>query len=695
MPEIISPTDQVRNGHLWYWSFSDLLKILLRSKWYITTVVIVFMALTIFHILTSAPQYTAVSQLLVESRVTKIANVDEVLSAAAKDQYALDSRVEIIRSVPIAEKVIKQLNLKIIDEEKKDFLSSLKEFVSWGDFANTQKKNESVTPNIRSLTGPELLGGLEIQRKGQTFIIEVKYTHSDPVEAAQISNAFSQAFLSYERGLKYNATRNATLWLQERVSVLKQEVQKAHEQVYNFRSSYNLASTPDGGLSERELAGMMQNLVSQKSRVSKIRRKLDRLRQLSNDPKSVINYEYGDFGELNRSLRSKYSQQQKNYASLAEDDSVSLIEKNQLKAELSQTLDQLGAALRREINRSESELKIAVRDLNNLQNKIDQRQKQVIELRTLIMDADATQSLYQSLLRRLKETRAQETLATADAKLVSEAEIPIRSNLRKKFVLVAALSTSLMFGIGIALAREFFNQKVRDEKDLEKSFGKTPVATFENIRMNKLSFAEASVEFLDQQEEMVLNLRKQVDLVADNQNSKIFAVFSSMPFEGRSLLAYTLAHYQSLSGKYVALVDFDFNKHMLTDLVVSKSENELDSGNELQSIDLQNPVKINSNDRFNFFPCPRDLSPEQRRNFLMGGVIGEFLEDLQANYDLVLIDTSPINSSIEPLLIAEYVEKPLFVVEANSVKLEEVNNSLHKLRAVSESSVDLILNKVR
>ena len=62
--------------------------------------------------------------------------------------------------------------------------------------------------------------GIGVERLNDTYVISISYRHSNPAFAAQVANAFADEYLLDQLESKYEATRRANEWLNERVGEL-------------------------------------------------------------------------------------------------------------------------------------------------------------------------------------------------------------------------------------------------------------------------------------------------------------------------------------------------------------------------------------------------------------------------------------------------------------------------------------------
>jgi capsular polysaccharide biosynthesis protein len=133
---------------------ADLIRVIRRWLWFIVAVTIVFVGLAVGFSIVQTPMYEASSKILVAKENRNAANslTSEVLGL----QQLTLIMVELINSRPVAEDVVKDLNLKT--------------------------------------TSDDLLQGLSVEQVKATPLIEVTYKDPSPRRAQQVVNAIGDDF---------------------------------------------------------------------------------------------------------------------------------------------------------------------------------------------------------------------------------------------------------------------------------------------------------------------------------------------------------------------------------------------------------------------------------------------------------------------------------------------------------------------
>ncbi len=96
-----------------------------------------------------------------------------------------------------------------------------------------------------------LIAATDVKRVGRTYVLQLSYTSPSPEEAARIAAAYAEAYLTDQLDSKYDATRRASSWLQQRIDELRQKSLASDLAVQKFRAQNGLIATGGNWLQTR------------------------------------------------------------------------------------------------------------------------------------------------------------------------------------------------------------------------------------------------------------------------------------------------------------------------------------------------------------------------------------------------------------------------------------------------------------
>ena len=186
------------------------------------------------------------------------------------------------------------------------------------------------------------------------------------------------------------------------------------------------------------------------------------------------------------------------------------------------------------------------------------------------------------------------------------------------------------------------------------------------------------------------SIRTNLQFIGVDKEVKIVEVTSAVPNEGKSTTIASLAIVMAQSGKKTLLVDCDFRnptQHKLFGLKNKGFSNCIATGGDfhgfIQQIDQENLDILTSGP---VAPNPSEI--------LMSKRMQEFLDEVRANYDYVLIDTPPVMPVTDAAVLSTKIDGVILVIESGADKPELAQAAKERLEQAGANILGCILNKV-
>ena len=103
----------------------------------------------------------------------------------------------------------------------------------------------------------------------------------DPEKAARITNAISDAYIIGALEAKYQSTKRAGEWLQQRSAELREQATDSDRAVQAFKAENNIVGTSRGLMSEQQLADVNTLLIQARAATAEAKARLDRIEAIS------------------------------------------------------------------------------------------------------------------------------------------------------------------------------------------------------------------------------------------------------------------------------------------------------------------------------------------------------------------------------------------------------------------------------
>ena len=433
----------------------DLSRLLWRRRLMITSAALICACVGVTIGKSLSPKFTATAQLYVDPRELQL--VDRELTPRAQDVSGLamvvESQARLITSNSVLLQVIESTHLDKDPEfggNSNGLMSAL-----LGLFG-IEGRSGGETRLAQTGALEALNRHITIRKTDRSFIVDIEVWSNEPAKAAMLANALAGAYLAESRSSQATAARRATSDLSGRLKELQERLRNAENTLATYKAQNNFVGTQDTLISDQQLSASNQRLAGARAQTLDAQARLDQIeasRRASTDP--------GAIPEALQSptianLRAQYAEARKRYAELT----AELGPRHPALRQNEKQVDDLRRIVNEEVERfaqaARNDLARA-RDYEASLNKALETQKRQsvelsqasVRLRELERDVEASRDVYQSFLKRSRETQEQESLNTSAARIIGEATIPQRRSFPPAMSLIAMIG--FLFG-GLAAA---------------------------------------------------------------------------------------------------------------------------------------------------------------------------------------------------------------------------------------------------
>lgn len=186
--------------------------------------------------------------------------------------------------------------------------------------------------------------------------------------------------------------------------------------------------------------------------------------------------------------------------------------------------------------------------------------------------------------------------------------------------------------------------------------------------------------------------RLRTNLQYCGDSTKVIAITSCVPNDGKSTVSFNLAASFAEMGKKVLYIDADLRKSVF---VGKYKVDKADSGLTHYLSGMKNLVDIvystNIENLYMIFAGPVPPDPAE---LLAGNKFDELIGALRSVYDYVIIDTPPLGSVIDSAIIAGKCDGAALVVSVNEVSYRFAQDVVEQLKQTGTKFLGVILNKV-
>lgn len=619
----------------------DILK---KNKWIIILFTFVCLTTVTFFSIISPDIYRATSVLLIGMQSEKVLDMQDVVTLGA-DYYAyndyLNTQIEILQSRPIAEKVFNECVLQRGVEQKDNqkpvsFAQKIKNLIN---AVKTKIKKSLLLPD-RALTEEEkyfmqleaFRKVITIEHQRDTQLVSISYEHENPELAASIVNSLARTYMESNLEKKIAGSRDALGWLTAESQKMKKVLNEKENELQKFRAENNVVSVEE----KREI---LNNTI------------LDLSRKIT-EAEAIYSENTGRYRAKNPKMRQL-------------------------------------TALMTDLNKMLADKRCEAID----------NEKKFITYNELSQDIKISKNLFENILQREKETIMSSSLNSNNVSLVEDSMVPYKPVKPKRILnILLGLIVGLLGGCVWAYILEFFIMHIRTEKDITpynvNFLGYIPFITRQGKNKN---FQDSFLLFNNKGiiSELFNNLRTSVLLNAELDKKTIkgksIVITSFLPSEGKTLISCNLGVALAKYRFKVILVEADLRKPRMKDIF-----------NIQKKAGLSEHLSINTPVDELVFHTPDPLLdvlhagtiPENPSELLGSNAFKNLVEELEQKYEIILIDTPPVFSVTDPVILSSIVKKTVVVSKHNSTPKHLIPILKNKLELAQAKIIGLIINQV-
>lgn len=692
--------------------------------------------LGLIYIVTAPVRYTAQASLVIESANSRFSSIDDVGRGAIEDVAAVETQMQIIGSQRVALAVVRRLNLAenarfISDREDliSEAASSIRSFLRSAFAFLTLVEDTDTDSNAPLLDNKEMIfatpaeeaaarrlrSNTALRRAGASHVIEVAYTSLDPRLSSAISNALTQAYIDDRREANYEAAGHAAKWMENRVSELREQVNRASRTAQSFRAEHGLLAIGQEGtlVNEQQISQLNTRLVQAQSEMADAQARLQATQgALDND---ILDIDIADASgnPLITRLREQYVTALSRLADAESRYGSDHPTTVSVREEIERFREAIRAELRRAASALHTNLAVARDRVSQLRGELDQLVSRAntsdeaqVQLQQLESIAQAYRATYESYLKRYTEIIQQQSAPILEARLISPASVPKEPSApRKGLILVLATIFGGAAGVAGAIFLTSFDRTVRLPNQLAE-LGLNCLAVLPVIRAGRKTHGRKSTD--ERPLLQVLGERHSTDDVSlfefavGLQRVKtalkmfcrpgpgtgvVIGIVSALPREGKSTVSSNLASAFVSGGDHTALVDADMHHADITKYLTQIRSPKSSAG----------PVVIGADRLRELLQRERaggDGSPDKSPSDLFASEeMRSVLLQLRTTFDIVILDLPPLESVPDAHAIAPLLDGILLICEWGHTPQDALETAILSLEAHQGVVIGAILNK--
>ncbi len=617
----------------------------------------------------------------------------------------LETQARILRSDTLAWDVIKQLRL----DRDPSFSPPQKSLLS----RNTPPVLEDID-KIDPVLKHELLRrfskSLNVQAVPKTQVISIRFRSPDPALAASVVNHLTVAYVQHNFMTRFEATMQASAWLQRRLDDLRANVETSQRKLAEYQKKANIiGSDENNNLAMSQLGDVSKQLSD--AEADRIMKEAKYRLAQGGDPEligtilpdSVLPVLRSQEADLRNQLAQLTARFGANYPRVIQ---------------LRNQLAQLDSALKKEIKdieaRFETEYLSAKKTEDQLRASMEARKREAFsqterfsEYDMLKNQVESGRTLHEDLLRKLNEAGIAAGLKSTNVDVIDPAAVPVKPVLPNvPLFLSLGVFGGAFLGLGLAFVLESVDHTISSPEEVEE-LCQTPIlgviphiSSRESRRIPVLS-RELPVQTgsrtpvaIERPHSKVAEafraLRTSVLLAAPGSPPKAIVVTSAQPGDGKSTVSENIAAVLAQSGAKVLLVDADLRRGRLAVGLGLSATNGLSEALAGQYRWRDSLVPLPSLP--NLCVLAAGQRPPNPADLLTSAQLDALLLEWRTEYDHIIIDTPPVVVVTDAVLLSQRADAVMLIARSSRTGRHPVRMARDLLRKARAGMVGVVIN---
>jgi len=617
-------------------SISDIYHSLLSRLWVVVICFLTIILLAIGYLNIATPLFESTATVQVETREARLytAGTDDQQEQDLRGQEILNTIVQNLQRITLYEKVIARPDIG----GDKQFLPE------------ASSDTEHLTPQQEAMM---LDRYIKVSLRRGTRLIDVTVLHPVPVMAQKIAAAVVEEYLNETSSNQIGTSEHAGTFLMQQLDGVKTNLQKAEDSLQLYQDAILLRDRV------RDQSKVIDDLKQ------RYRDKHPKMIQANNLLADLLR----DFDASINSIRQKSTAEQAYWT--------------QGDAEATTLSDQ---------DRILNEIKM-----------VEARQN------VLTRDKDTQTALFENITRQMRDAAVNKESAPTEVILVEPSQLPLApSKPRKLLILALATVLGVVFGTAAAMSIHFMDSSLRTVDDTERTLGlpvlcvtpdignKAYVKSRISSSAGKAGADNKSIEVLrdpgSMASESIRNLRATLALIGKEDQRKTILFTSALPSEGKTFTVSNYAVSLAQQGLKTLLIDADLRRPAV------HTRFQLPNNGPGLVEHVVNDLALKEVVHCDFVPnldillaggrCPNPAE------FLASEAFADAIKLAVKTYDRVIVDSAPVNSVSDTLLILPYIQSVCLVLHAAKTPRRAIKRAIYSLKMANVRPVGVVMNKM-
>jgi len=648
--------------------------VILERRWLIVATWTVCIIAGVLYAFQATPMFRAIARLQIDPENQGVLNLNS-LALGNQDQNYLTTQYRNLESRSLILEVMEKLKLDTQDER----------------YTKAVDKVTAVTKDIKIVP-------IRLSR-----LVEVQVTHPKGDQAQRIADTILKVFLQRNLDDKKQKALQGLQILEQEAKGKETELEALQNKLQKYRKEKGMVSLKD----EQNIdAATMRDL---KTAYETLRSTADVAKQTAQQAQEWVaaGKDVTDFGPLAKDeqvafLRKQVNENSSKLAGLRtkyrEKHPRVIQTATQLQADSQKLRDESERALQAIFQLAELEKSREAEALRKYKESVERvfaLDEAKIGYDIMEQQLKRVEGFYQTILTKAKDFDIGTKDLLQNMKVQDPAFAPLKPvSPNKPLIFVGSVVGGLAVALGLALFFNFLDDSIKSQEDVENILHLPFLGYIPNIK--SISIVERDLQShlhpTSSPAEGFRTLRAAISLAKNADKLRVMAFTSTIPSEGKSLVASNFAIVTSQTGLKTLLVDADLRRPSVHKAFQLQSPVGLSAYLAGRTDTLSEIIHTTEVPNLDVICC--GAVPPNPSELIGSNRMVRFLEEAARRYDRVILDCPPVSAVSDPLIVGAMADGMVFVTKFNKIRREHALRSVQRIQDSGIHLIGLVLNDI-
>jgi capsular exopolysaccharide synthesis family protein len=678
-------------------------------KYYKAVIAVFLLVVTgwMYQTYTTIPMYRAQARIQIEEEhTTQTADFKEPYLTYTDPEPYYQTQYRVLQGRDLARRAVRQLKLETVPEFNGNgptptrltrVIETIKRKVLAPFTGGASDPVQPAAPGSLSENGlvAQFQGRVQVVPVRSSRLVDISFTSADREFAAKAVNVLAEEYVQQNLEFRLENTQKTLDWLTQEVGKQQDIVQKSERVLAEYRENQNALSLEDRQNIVVARLNQVNDAVT-RARTQRVQREaLYRQISTATDREALISIVQNPFVQ---NLKTRLSELQRDRGRLLDRYGEKHPQVQNVTSQIADAERQIDTEVNKTVQAIRSDYEAALAEERSLTGDLETQKAAAMDLNrkgidysVLEREAESNRQVYESLLQREKELRVIANSRANNVRVLDRAEVPggpFTPDVSRAWMM--AMLFGLGLGVAAAFAIDYLDDTVKTPEDVTWRLKLHFLGLVPKVRGERHPLLSGPVPHDFGEAFRALRTA----LVASNpgESTRIIAITSAQPLEGKTTTAVNIALALAIGGARVLLIDADMRRPSLHKAL--RLPNDKGLSHLLVGESRMREVVQRTGDP-NLLVITAGKTPPNPSELLGSDRMKAFVQQLGVGpFDWVIIDTPPVLAVTDAVILAPIVSGITFVLGAEMTRWRLAERAIETLQSGHPQSISAVLNRV-